>query len=358
MRDPGKRNGRGGFALALVVLMLFAIAVAGITGYQAVSTELVLSTQNRDGQKALTAARAGLQRFLGEQIGEVDDSVSYAIGDGIATVTTRRVLRKDPLNELYYIRSTGTVADPSAPANPARRSVGTYAWRRLNPIPFRGALWVSGGTLDLSYDDGFSVEADLNGFDHSTSGDCPEGGTAGTAGLVRGGSVTTSSTVGPPPLAGTYVGSPDGMGYPGFNAMYDAVGIRWDILTSPSFPVDFENTMPDFTMIPADSFKIVRFDGDLTQHFTNGHGVLIVAGTFVPGFNFSWKGIILAGALGDVPFYDPIVEGMFIAGLNGSNPDVTLRSGKFNFNACNAYKADAALSFLELVDRTIFEING
>jgi hypothetical protein len=354
MNDPGRRNVEGGFALALVVLMLFAIAVAGVTGYQAVSTELVLSTQNRDEQKALTVARAGLQRFLGEQIGEVGDSVSYAIGDGIATVTARRVVQKDSLNHLYYLRSTGTVADPAAPANPARRSVGTYAWHRLDPIPLKGALWVSGGNVNLSYDG--TLYADVNGFDHSTAGDCPGGGTAGTAGVVHGGTVFTTGT---PPSRGSFVGSPDGFGYPGFSAMYNAVGVRWDILTSPSFPVDFENSMPDFTSPAlADSFPVIRFDGDLTQHFTNGHGVLIVSGTFVPGFLFSWDGIILAGALGDVSNYDPEVRGMLIAGLNGSNPDVTLQSGTFYYHACNAYKADAALSYLEVVDRTFFEING
>lgn len=37
MSGPGARRDRGGFALALVVLMLFAIAVAGAAGYQVVS---------------------------------------------------------------------------------------------------------------------------------------------------------------------------------------------------------------------------------------------------------------------------------------------------------------------------------
>ena len=351
-----QRDARGGFALALVVLMLFAIAVAGVTGYQAVSTELALSTQYRDTQKALSVARAGLQRFLAEQIGPVGDSVSYAVGDGIATVTARRVVRKDSLDEVYYIRSTGTVADPAAPSNPARRSVGTYAWHRLAPIPLKGALWVSGGHLDLSHDDTYSTFADVNGFDHSSVADCSGGGTAGTAGVVHGGTVFTTGT---PPLRGSYVGTPDGFGYPGFSAMYNAVGVRWDILTSPSFPVDFENAMPDFTAPElADSFPVVRFDGDLTQHFLTGHGVLIVSGTFVPGFLFEWDGIILAGQLGDVTFYDPVVRGMLIAGLNGPNPDVTLQSGQYYYYSCDAYKANAALSYLEEVDRTIFEING
>jgi hypothetical protein len=342
----GARGAQGGFALALVVLMLFAIAMAGVTGYQAVSTELVLSTQNRDGQKALSVARAGLQRFLGEQIGAVvGDSVSYAIGDGFAAVTTRRVVRKDARNHLYYIRSTGLVADPSAPANPARRSVATYAWHRLYPVPLKGALWVSGGTLELTSN--AWGPAVVDGFDHSTPSDCPGGGTAGTAGVVRGDSLITSG--------GTYVGNPDSVGYAGFSAMYDTVGIRWDVLSSPSFPVDFENAMPDFTGLPPESFPIVRFDGSYFGE-GSGRGVLIVGGTFWPGWG-SWDGIILAGTLGPALF-DFQLDGMLIAGLDGANPSVQLYAGDYDFHACNAAKASAALSYLEVVDRAIFEING
>jgi len=80
--------------------MLFAIAVAGATGFQVVSSEFTMAQQNHDGQEAAAVAQAGLQRFLGEQVGQVGDSVSYAIGDGIATVTARRVLATDSMRQL------------------------------------------------------------------------------------------------------------------------------------------------------------------------------------------------------------------------------------------------------------------
>jgi len=349
-----REDPRAGFALALVVLMLFAIAVAGITGYQVVSTELALSTQNRDAAEALSVARAGLQRFLGEQVGGVEDSVSYAIGNGIATVTTRRVLAKDSLNQLYYIHSTGTVADARRPTSPAHREVGTYAWHRRSPIPLKGALWVSGGALLLSYSTYFGTVAHADGYDHATAADCVGGGTAGVAGVVHGGTV---AAVG----GGSYVGNPTQVGYAGFQAVYDTVGIRWDVLTSPSFPVDFEDAMPDFTTLPADSFPVIRFNGSITEDYTHGRGVLLVKGTFIPGYDFQWDGIILAGRLGNVGSSygaPPLVSGMLIGGLDGANPDVTLQSGTYDYHSCNAYKADRALSYLEVVDKTIFEING
>ena len=57
---------RGGFALGLVVLLLFAIGVAGAVGFQVVQVESQLSNQAREMNLALSVAEAGLKRFLGE----------------------------------------------------------------------------------------------------------------------------------------------------------------------------------------------------------------------------------------------------------------------------------------------------
>ncbi|GMV04923.1 MAG: hypothetical protein AMXMBFR53_12030 [Gemmatimonadota bacterium] len=163
MSGPGARRDRGGFALALVVLMLFAIAVAGAAGYQVVSGEFTLAQQNRDGQEALAVARAGLYRFAAEQIGVLGDSVSYAIGDGIAAVTAQKVMEKDSLNHLYLIRSVGQVADARTPLLPATRTVATMAWHRLNPIPPKAAMVLTGGQIRLY---SFGLGSTVSGADH------------------------------------------------------------------------------------------------------------------------------------------------------------------------------------------------
>ena len=175
--SPAPPGDRGGFVLAMVVLFLFAIAVAATAGYQMVNTEFMLSQSSREGQKALVVARAGLERFLGEQIGVVGDSVSYAIGDGIATITTRLVLEEDSLNHLYYVRSEGNVADIRTPDDPARRVVGTYAWHRQSPLPHKGAVVMAEGRIRLRN------SADVDGNDAATVGDCAGGVTAGVAGV-------------------------------------------------------------------------------------------------------------------------------------------------------------------------------
>lgn len=347
VRDPG----RGGFALALVVLMLFAIAVAGITGYQVVSAELTLATQNRDSQKALSVARAGLQRFLGETVGEVGDSVSYAIGDGIATVTTRKVLEKDSLNHLYYVHSVGTVTDNRTPT-PATRAVGEYAWHRLAPVPHKAALLLSGGYLRVEY------YTKVNGYDSATVADCPGGGTAGVAGVGTAGGAGTYYTS----YGASITGNPNlDTSYPGFQSVYDTVGIRWDILKNPNFSVDFDGVPP--TGIPSDSFPVVRYQGDLLAwSYWSGHGVLIVTGLLTLWSDFQWDGIILAGQLDQVnawgPPDDPKINGMVIGGLNGANPNIDVESGIFRYNSCKVYAADRSLSFLEVVPHTFYEDNG
>lgn len=347
--SPGPpQSGQGGFALVMVVFLLFAVAVAGATGYQVVSSEFALARQNREGQEALAVARAGLQRFLGETVGLVGDSVSYAIGNGIATVTTRKIFQKDTLNHLYHIRSEGLVDDPRTPLLSARRTVDAYAWHRLNPIPLKGSVWVSGGTTTFS--NPFLSTTTITGFDAATTADCSGGGTAGVRAVVKGaGGVSGVGPTGPAPTTVTYAG---------LTAFKDTVNVRWDILSNASFPVDFQGAYPSWGSLPADSFPVIRFNGNHTTGSASGRGVLIVTGTLTMSSFFSWDGIILAGAVANVgSFAYPSVRGMLIAGMNASNSNVTLR-GSYAYHSCNAYKANKALSYLELVDNALFEING
>jgi hypothetical protein len=336
----------------MVVFLLFAVAVAGATGYQVVSSEFALARQDRDGQEALAVARAGLYRFLGETVGSVGDTVRYAIGNGISTVTTKRVFSPDSLSYLYYIKSQGEVADVRTPLLPARRTVGTYAWHRMSPIRLKGAVWISGGTTDLRVGYyGFLVST-VDGYDNATAADCVGGGTAGVRGVVKGSgtfAVRANATLsGPAPTTVTYTG---------YSSMYDTVGVRWDVLSDPSFPVDFDGSYPWFGSLPADSFPVVRFIGNHTTPNVTGRGVLIVTGTLTLSSTFTWNGIVLAGRLASVSSAAyPMINGMLIGGMNGANPNMDLR-GAYRYHSCNAYKANRSLSYLEVVDNTLFEVN-
>jgi hypothetical protein len=337
---------RSGFVLALVVLLLFAIGVAGATGYQVVTTEFLLAGQNRDSHQALSIARAGLQRFIGEHVGSVGDSISYAIGSGVATVTARRIVAPDSSNHLYFLRSEGTVQDPRQANSPARRVVGTYAWHRQAPVTGIGAVVLTGGELRVE------GGARVRGLDDANPSMCSSAGGAGTAGVATSGRTSTRS-------GGSITGSPDTDTYANSQAVLDAVGLRWDILSSPNFPVEFDGTVPNFASLPADSFPLVRYQGNLTAHWWwSGRGVLIVTGRFRAGWSFSWDGIILAGEFGGSSgFNAPSINGMVIGGLDGSNGNARWRSGQIRYHSCNVEMANRGLSYLDVVDNTVFEVN-
>lgn len=347
MSAPAPNNARGGFVLGLVVMLLFAIAVAGASGYLVVNTEFSLSTQNRDGREALSVARAGLQRFISEQLGMVGDSVSYAIGDGIATVTTIKLVEEDSLNHLYYIRSEGNVLDLRTPNTPAKRVVGAYAWHRIRPLAHHAAVMIPINEIEIENG------GEVVGVDSSTVADCSGGGASTITGAIATNlvDVRASGYADGNPVSETWSG--------GYSEMYDSVGLRWDILSDPSFPVDIEQSWnaATFAALPADSFPLVRYNG--SRRFNDsrdGRGVLIVTGEYDASSSFDWDGIILAGEV-DRRIQGQI-RGLLVGGLNGPNPGnkVEIR-GDIYYYSCNVYKANDALSYLELLDNTIFEAN-
>ena len=251
MRDRSGTRSREGFALGLVVMMLFAIAVAGASGYLVVNSEFALAVNSREGGEALTVARAGLQRFVGESIGVVGDSVSYAISGGTVTVTTRKLAEQDSVTHLYYIRSEGRVVDARRPGAPATRVVAAYAWHHTRPLAHHGAVMITATTIAV---DNLGV---ADGTDYNSAVDCAGGGTAGIAGAIATTAVTEGAT-------GIVAGSPDSALWAGgYSEMYDSVGLRWDVLQNAAFPFEFDGSPPSFASLPADSFPLVRYQGNL-----------------------------------------------------------------------------------------------
>ena len=346
-------DGRGGFVLTLVVFFLFAVAVAATAGYQTVSAEFTLSQGTRQGQQARVVARAGLERFLAEQLGRVGDSVQYAIGDGIATVTTRKVLERDARNHLYLVRSRGTVTDPRTPDDPAARAVSTYAWHRIAPVPHRATIFITDKRLRVRRHGTL-----VSGLDASTAADCAGGGTAGVHAVATGGTARAQA-------GGSWVGHPaaEDESYAGWSDVYEEMNLRWDVLSDPSFPVDFDGSPPSWSSLPADSFPVSRHEGSLLawgwSGWSGGRGVLIVTGRFKPRMGFRWDGLVLAGRLdGTERWETPVVRGMILAGMNGEQRDEDLESGLFLYDYCIARAANESLSYLERVGQAVVEVSG
>ena len=332
--------------LALVVMMLLAISVAGAAGYLVVNAEFNMAKNADEGAEALSVARAGLHRFVAEQIGVVGDSVSYAVGQGVVMVTTRRLVQVDSITDLYYIRSEGTVADYFAPTSPARRVVGAYAYHHRRPLRRYAAMVTSANNVYAQ-----TGGARVDGNDISTGAQCTGGGSAAITGAIA--RTATGGRGG-----GVLAGSPAGRTWPGgYTAMYDSIGLRWDVLSDPTFPVDFEGTPPTWASLPVDSFPVSRVNGYFNPGSSwNGRGVLIVNGELDAPAGWTWNGIVLAGSIDAIN--EGTILGMLVGGLDGANPDPTVQwRGTVRYHFCNVNRANESLSYLELLADTEFEAN-
>ena len=339
---------RAGFVLAFVVFMLFAISVAGATGYLVVSSEFKMAKYYSDGAEALVVARAGLERFVAEQIGVVGDSVSYAIGDGVALVTTRKLFAQDSVTDVYYVRSEGTVIDIFAPGTPARRVVGAYANHRKRPLAHHAVLMISSQEINADIDG--TLIGTIRGFDHNTVADCAGGGAVDITGGIARVAVTEDDP-------SQIQASPEGEIWSGgYTQMLDSIGLRWDVLSDPEFPVDYDDVWPNFSSLPSDSFPVVRRTGWTTANGVHGRGVLIVDGMFDGGSDFSWRGIIIAKDVDD--YIEGDLFGILVGGLEANNfYDTIWWRGDAEYHSCNVYKANESLSYLELIENTFFEAN-
>jgi hypothetical protein len=336
-------QGRGGFVLAFVVFMLFSVSVAAATGYLVINSEFAMSKNAIDGSEALAVARAGLERFVAEQLGVVADTVSYALGDGVAVVTSRRLFTQDAVTDMYYIRSEATVTDIFAPNTPARRVVGAHAVYRQRPLVPHAAVMLSADVVRVE-SGGWA-----HGIDYSTPSECAVGGASDIGGLV------TRSTF-YEDVPNRVEGSPEAQTWPaGYSAVVDSLAIRWDVLSDPDLPLEFDGVWPNYGMLPADSFPVVRQHG-LVAPNTYGRGVLIVDGVFDPGTSFQWQGIVLAAAVDDV--IQGSLRGLLVGGLDANNPSTTVRVlTDIRYYSCYVYAANESLSYLELLENTVFESN-
>ena len=341
------QDGERGFALSMVVLLLFAIGVAGATGYQFVRLEAQLALQGQEGSRALAIARAGLTRFVAENGGNPPDSAVYEINGGIAVVDARRLVDQGAPDVVYLVTSTGMFTDPRYPDAPARRVVRQFANKEPMPFVPVGALASEARVFRIG--NGFTVD----GMDAAIA-PCTTAGPPNLPGIVGGGEVrfmwNSANVDGDPPWVGNLGSAP---------VVSSRHQLRWDVLTDPSFPVEYDGIgeWPDFSTMHPDTFPVVRVESSLSAGSSrSGRGVLIVPGTFAPTRGFDWQGIILAGRLASVIWSGIDISGTMIGGLNGNQSLVIIGgSSQIEYNSCHVAAAARSLSYLNPLQNTWVE---
>jgi hypothetical protein len=370
----------GGFVMVMVVLLLFAVAVAGATGYQIVQAEAELSAGTEEAQEALAAARAGLDRYVGEHIGVPGDTTTYPIGNADVYVIPRRVVGygSPATPDLYVIESIAEVADPRYPNSPARRTVRQYAKLHKNPVVVKGALMSVATTVKIEPLRGLIYGGDAAGPPGPTktgttlnleTAQCEGNGAGATIygvyALTDGGTGAAQS------------GGRRDTGTLTAQQLLDTASVAWAALESTNFPLIYQSTTPPpFSTYP-DSFFVWRYPGDLTATSAHsGRGVLIVSGTLNvisgAGSSFSWDGIVLAGAVG-VPVAgtytlapglggSPAIRGALVTGLDlpgqtsiGIGSNIGSGTMTITYQSCNVARANRVLAYFELVDNSRWE---
>ena len=365
---------RGGFVLALVVLLLFGIGVAGAAGYQVVLSEALLSIHAKETQTALSIARAGLRSYIGKQIGVHEDTVTYSIEGGDAVVTARLVSEIDDFETLYLLGSEGVYTDPTFTGSPARRTVYQYAVKRevaldhvATMTQVTGDLYTRTNAHVDGNDDAGGLEceqtsvdltalmmgytrtnAHVDGNDDAGGLECEQTSVDLTALMMGSGSWSKESG---DPIDGP---NPEVINV-GTAAALDAIGIDWSVLTDTDFPVDYEDAWPSCAL-PADSFTVTRWNGNLsTPGSVCGRGVLIVTGNFLAAQGFQWNGILLAGYIVDTT-NDYRIDGLVVGGLDGNGTPTAFRNDThIDYHRCNAFQAGKRLSHFEPVGGTWWE---
>lgn len=346
----GFRGAHRGFVLALVVFLLFAVGMASAVAFRLVQTEWRITTGEKEAMEAMVVARAGLDRFVAERIG-IPAEHSYAIGEADVTVTPQKVRDVDTETELWYLEATAAVADSRFPDDPARRRAGMYALLHTQPVARRAAIIASSSSVNLQTSSSWG--GTIDGRDSAAPSDCPVGGGQDVAGVISRDSAVAVSA------GWTLAGVPAQDPVASHADIEELAGIRWDVLSDPGFPMAYEGSMPPWWVPGADSFPVVRFDGDLRADWTwSGRGVLIVTGEFQPYWGFWWQGIILAGALDTSLAFTPIsLQGTLVTGLEGGGEGtIDLRGfANLRYNSCNVRAANRSLAYLEPVEDGYWE---
>ena len=349
-RLSGPASGQEGFVLAMVVLLLLAIALTGAAGYQVISTEAFQSQQATEVSQALAVAQGGLEWFTGSQRGAVPDTTTYSMNGGTAVVTTRKVATLSNEEDLYLVKSEGIYTGPRFPAIPANRVVSEYA------VYHRVPLNVMAPVITTARRTTVERNGRVYGNDLATSGSCTSAVGATIAGVVGRGNARETSP-------GVISGSPQWINLNNFANVVDSVDTAWDVYSDPNFPVDYDDSWPNFSSLPSDSFPVVRVNGNFSPSWSKwGRGVLIVTGDLrINQWSFwTWYGIILAGDINNIhrnSFAN--IQGTLVGGQGssmGNNWDI--EGGTIQYHSCYVEKAGLSLAHLTPMENSWWEDGG
>ena len=255
--------------------------------------------------------------------------------------------------ELYLLEAVGTVTDPNYPTSPSTRTIRQYAYLNTMPLRAVAALITIEDTVN------FPSRWQVAGNDIAEPGDCTgvSGARFSTHGIAGTGTFGSGQTQADPQNNRV---SPDRYQVGSTAAaVIAAAEVRWSVIKDANFNVTYIDEMPDFGAIAADSFPVIRMNGDYYLN-QEGRGALIITGVLTQGEDMDWRGIVLVGQMNNGTSLQrdsgskSEVRGVLVAGLNGvqnyGGDDLIVERFEALFNPCYVRKANRSLAYLSLVD--------
>lgn len=331
------RNERG-FVLSMVIVAVAALSIAGTALFLVVQSENAMANAGAESSVALHLANAGLARYMGEHFGAPEDTVVYEMGGGVVTVSAGLVVPLGDTAAIYVVRSEARILDRRVSGLETRRAVQQFA--RLRKRPFQPVAALAVASSEVSSNNSVVI----SGVDACGVGDVAGIGTTGARANRLNGTISSH------------------VAYASRDAMLDAIGLDWELLTDSLTPVEYQDEWP--SPFPADSsFPTIRFsdDVDVTSWTPSGRGLLIVDGTLTLSNTTSaweWDGVILAGSIDIRNNARADIDGTLLTGFEGTQGNVDSNGLKYlriQYNSCHVLAASSGIALFSPVPNTWWE---
>lgn len=359
-------NDRRGFALPMVMIIVFILAGALAAGFTMTRAERQIDDALRADVFALSNAETGLQRAMADRSGiglasgtpPANDSVRVTLTNGYADVIVTRVRPAvGAESPVYLVRSHGfSTASRVAGAPAAQYTVTQLASWQKGTMTVKAAfmsitgIQKNGTSGEISGVDDCGVKSNVAGVAVPDNPSYTQSG--GSWSSVLSGSPLVDSTMGATPAA-----------------MAPNVGVDWASFTNGGMTYNFTVTQSGgtFTGFPTSAwfsanptaFPSIYVANDAATPFTisDGRGMLVVRNNATISGNDVWNGVVLIG--GTVTSNgNNTIAGALITGLNvklGETVGVNaVGNGNkdFSYNSCSVESAIAGLGKMKVYKNT------
>lgn len=363
--DAGTRRHRGGFALPMVMIIVFVLAGALAAGFTMTRSERAIDDAGRADIFAQGNAETAMQQAMTERaalglatgVPPANDSVRVALTSGYADIVVTR-LRPEVGTEpaVYLVRAHGF----SSSARIANAPTAQYTTTRL-AVWTKGSMSVKAAFMSLTGITKNGTSGEIDGHD-----DCGGSPVAAVAvpkvpGYTQSGGSISDVLVGTPLIDSTLGATPA--------AMAANVPVNWNSIVNggaitPTFTSTWNGTgFPSSTWFAANPtvYPVIMVNNDTTLAHTfnvpQGRGMLIVKGSLSISGNDVWNGVVLVGGTitsnGNNTINGAVVTGLNVQ-LGYPVPNNALGNGNkdFSYNSCTVSQAVASMGSMRSYKNT------